>query len=234
MALVLVGGFSLNIVTGRSTFASPPRFHVHAFIFMGWLAIFLTQVTLADNGSLALHRRLGWIAAVWVPLMLISGVYMTVADARSGRIPPVFEPAAFLIMDWLAVFGFAGMVTAAIMRRRQTQWHRRLMLCSMAMILGPGFGRLLPMPMLIPWTVLAANAPGLLFPLAGAIRDWRADGRVHPAWWWGIGAMLAMLFAMQVLPHTSLGLDLYAWVTSGSDKALPPLDFPMLSHAMPH
>lgn len=233
MALILVGGFSLNLAMGRSTFASPPRVHVHAFLFMGWLAIFLTQTALAERGSLALHRRLGWIAVVWVPLMVVSGLYMTVADVRAGRSPPFFQPAAFLVMNSLEILCFAGMV-AAIAYRRQTQWHRRLMLCAMVMILGPGFGRLLPMPMLMPWTIAVCSLPGLLFPIAGAIRDWRVDGRVHPAWWWGIGAILAMLAVIQYLPSTGPGLDLYARVVGDSAKALPPLDFPMLSHAIPH
>ncbi|MFT3763538.1 MAG: hypothetical protein QM761_13225 [Pseudoxanthomonas sp.] len=230
MALVLVAGFSLNLAMGRSTFASPPRFHAHALLFFGWTALYVTQNALAANNSLALHRRLGWLAAIWVPLMVVSGIYMTVLDVRAGRLPPFFQPAYFLAMNPLQILGFAALVLAAILQRRRTQWHRRLMLCAMATILGPGFGRLLPMPLFIPWTGWAAFAPGLLFPVAGAIRDLRRDGRVHPAWWWGIGAMLAVQTLVGLLAASPAGLAAYEWVTSGLPHPLPPYDFPIFSH----
>lgn len=232
MAAVLVAGFALNLAMGRSTFASPIRFHIHAFLFFGWTALFVTQNTLAATGSLSLHRRLGWLATVWAPLMVVSGIYMTVADIRGGRVPPFFAPAYFLVMNPLQILCFAGLVLAAITQRRRTQWHRRLMFCAMAAILGPGFGRLLPMPLLIPWAGLAANGAGLLFPIAGVIRDLRKDGAVHPAWWWGIGAMLATTILIEIIVRSTLGLGIYEIITQGAAHALPPYDIPMLSQ--PH
>ena len=53
----MVAGFSLQLAMGRSTFAAPLRVHVHAVLFMGWVAIMLTQSQLAMRGPLALHRR---------------------------------------------------------------------------------------------------------------------------------------------------------------------------------
>lgn len=39
MTLVIIAGFSLNIIMGRSSFAAPPLVHAHAIVFMGWVAI---------------------------------------------------------------------------------------------------------------------------------------------------------------------------------------------------
>jgi hypothetical protein len=227
MALILVAGFSMQLAAGRSTFASPLRFHLHAAVFFGWAALYVLQSALVARGSLALHRRLGWLATVWIPVMLVSGLLMTIAGVRSGRTPPFFQPAYFLTMNSLHLLAFAGLVTAAIVQRRHTQWHRRLMFCAMAFLLGPGFGRLLPMPLLIPWTGIAAIAPVFLFPLVGAIRDWKRDGRVHPAWKWGMGAMLATLVLIELLGTRGPGLAYYDAVTHGT-VAAPPLEFPML------
>ncbi len=55
MALVVVAGFSLQLVSGRSSFASPPLVHAHAIVFMGWVAIYVLQNTFATTGNLALH-----------------------------------------------------------------------------------------------------------------------------------------------------------------------------------
>jgi hypothetical protein len=228
MALVLVAGFSTQLAAGRSTFASPLRFHLHAFVFFGWTALYVAQNSLAATGSLALHRRLGWLAVIWIPLMVVMGMWMTIAGVRTGRLPPFFQPAYFLTMNTLGILGFVALAVAAILLRRNTQWHRRLMFCAMASILGPGFGRLLPMPLFIPWTGLAALAPGFLFPIAGVIRDLRRDGRVHPAWGWGVGTMLALLLLTQVLGTRAPGVAFYELVTSDLAAPAPPLDFPML------
>lgn len=36
MVIVTIAGFALNFAMGRSTFASPAIYHVHALVFMGW------------------------------------------------------------------------------------------------------------------------------------------------------------------------------------------------------
>ena len=43
MAAIIVAGFSFQLAMGRSTFASPVRVHVHAVLFMGWVAIYLAR-----------------------------------------------------------------------------------------------------------------------------------------------------------------------------------------------
>lgn len=228
MAAIIVAGFAFQLAAGRSTFAAPPRVHIHAFVFFGWVALYVLQNTLAATGSLALHRRLGWIAAAWVPAMVVAGTYVTVANIQAGRVPPFFQPAYFLLMNPLHILLFAGLVAAAILLRRRTQWHRRLLFSATASLLAPAFGRLLPLPLLIPWAAWAAFLPTLAFPVAGAIRDWRRDGRVHPAWWWGIGAVLGLLIALELLVRSPLGIAIYQAVTGGSPGALPPLGYPPL------
>jgi hypothetical protein len=228
MASVLVAGFAMNAALGRSTFASPPRVHAHAFVFFGWTVLYVTQNALAARGSLQWHRQLGWAATAWIPLMAVSGMWMTIAGVRAGRTPPFFEPAGFLTMNTVHMLAFVCIAAAALLYRKQTQWHRRLWLCAMAMLLGPGFGRLLPMPLLIPWSSVAVVLPGLLFPLAGVVRDLRRSGSVHPAWVWGIGTMLAAVLLVELAGSRAPGLAYYEAVTQGAPAAQPPLGYPIL------
>lgn len=182
IAVTIVAGFSFQLAMGRSTFASPLRVHAHAIVFMGWVAIYVTQNFLATSGNIALHRRLGRIGAVWVIAMVVLGFVVTIEMARRGQVPFFFQPAHFLIFDPVSVLAFAGMVYWAIAMRKRTDWHRRLQFCAMTLLLGPAFGRLLPMPLLAPWAWEAAFAVTLLFPAAGMVADLRRSGRVHPAW----------------------------------------------------
>lgn len=187
MAVLIVAGFSFQLAMGRSTFASPVRVHAHAILFMGWVFIYLLQNIFVATGRMHWHRRLGWLAAVWVVPMVISAFVVTVEMVRHGTVPFFFQPLQFLIFDPITVTGFAGLTAAAIMLRRRTEWHRRLHFSAMALLLAPAFGRLLPLPFLQPWAWEASFVAGLLFPISGAIADVRRRGSVHPAWKWGIG-----------------------------------------------
>ena len=227
MALVLVAGFSFQLAMGRSTFASPLPLHLHALLFFGWTFFYLLQTALVATGSSAVHRRFGWLAVVWVPAMLFMGIYVTVMVVRRGATPFFFEPLYFLVMNPMTLVAFAGFTTAAIVLRRRTQWHRRLMFCGMALLTGPGFGRLLPMPLLIPYAGWATFAAVMLFPIAGVVRDLRSEGRVHPAWWWGIGAIVAMQVSIDLISRSGVGTAIYDAALKGSPGAsVPPLAFP--------
>ena len=95
------------------------------------------------------------------------------------------------------------------------------------MLMGPGFGRLLPMPLLPPWAWEATFAAGMIFPIAGVIVDLRRSGRVHPAWIRGIAAMLFAFLMVEGITYSPLGQVLYRAVTVDSPGAkVPPLEFP--------
>lgn len=226
MALVIVSGFSLQLAMGRSSFSSPPLVHAHAITFMGWVALYVTQNALATSGNLALHRRLGWIGAGWIIAMIVLGNLVTIAMVRRGQVPFFFRPLQFLVFDPASLFAFAGLAYAAIRLRRKTDWHRRLHFCGMSLLLGPGFGRLLPMPLLIPWAWEATFAATLVFPIIGVVADKRRSGRVHPAWFWGIGVMFGTLLVVEAITYSPIGDALYRVTTAGSPGAqVPPLDF---------
>ena len=227
MTAIVVAGFSLQLAMGRSSFASPVRVHLHAVLFMGWVAIYLVQNIFVATDRMWFHRRLGWIAAVWVVPMVVSGFIVTVERVRAGTVPFFFKPLQFLIFDPVAVLTFAGLTAAAILLRRRTGWHRRLHFCGMTILLAPAFGRLLPLPLLQPWAWEAAFAVTLLFPIAGAWSDSRRDGRVHPAWTWGMAAIIASFVLTQAITYSPAGTAIYESVTAGTPgAALGPLDFP--------
>lgn len=226
MALVIVAGFSLNYAMGRSTFAARPLVHIHGLVFMGWVALFVAQSWLATRGPVALHRKLGWFGAGWAAVLVLMAFWIIIDVTQRGTTPFFFRPQHFLIANPLSALVFAALTWSAIRLRRRTDWHMRLHICAMAAIIGPGFGRLLPMPLLIPYAFELAGIAGLAFPVAGMIRDRLRAGRVHPAWWWGVLAILAVIPISHLLARSPVGDAIYAAVTAGHPGAeVPGLEF---------
>lgn len=227
MAGLLIAGFGLTLAVGRSSFNRPPIVHAHAIVFMGWMVIYVLQNWFATQGPIALHRRLGWLAMGWLALMLYLGTAVTLMNVRAGTTPFIFQPLHFLVFDPLSLIGCICLIVAGVSLRMHTGWHRRLNYCGMALLVGPGFGRLLPMPLLIPWAFHATFVCVMLLPVIGIIADLRRDGRVHPAWWWGLGGIVATEIVTDIIAFGPLGLTLYQVVTAGTPgAAIAPLAFP--------
>ncbi len=219
MALVLIAGFSFNLAMRRSSFGAPLIWHVHAVVFMTWVGLFVTQAWLGTSGPAALHRQLGWLATGWVLLMIVMGTVITVTVVQRGITPFFFQPQHFLIANPLGVLCFSGLTFAAIRLRRRTDWHRRLQLCAFAALLGPGFGRLLPMPFLTPVAFEAAVVAGMTMPAIAMVREYRREGRVHRAWWWGEGSIAAVLLIATLVAYSPVGDAIYATTVAGTPGA---------------
>jgi len=223
MAAVIVAGFATNLALGRSTFAVPLVYHIHAFVFFGWVVIFLAQNYLVSHDNLALHRKLGWIAVVWVPVMVALAVAIMFTSLRRNGGPFFFDQNEFMISNVLQLVCFAGLVGAAILQRRNTGWHRRLMFVAMAILTGPGLGRLLPMPLMIPhaWRIMVVVT--MIFPIIMMIADKRRYGKVHPALLWGVGVVLVTQVVADLIAYSPLGESLTHMVIDGTPGAERPM-----------
>ncbi|MBU2605371.1 MAG: hypothetical protein KKC43_05720 [Alphaproteobacteria bacterium] len=216
MAFVLVSGFVVQLALGRSSFNAPLIVHLHAVVFMGWVGIVLAQSWLATGGNIAMHRQLGKLALVWAITMIVFGTLVTLAATQTGRTPFFFQPQHFLIANPMTLLGFAGLLIAAIALRQQTDWHARLQVGAFVMLMGPGFGRLIPMPLLTPYAFETAGLVALLVPAIGMLRDWRVHGRPHPAWLWGTGVLIAVMVLARMLAFSPVGAAIYESATAGS------------------
>lgn len=182
IAAITLGGFILNAAMGRVDIpAIPVWIHLHAIAMTAWLALFVTQNRLAASGNLKLHRRLGWAGAFLVCAIAGLTCFSGVMAVALHRLPPFFTPPYFLALTQVEALGFAGMVYAGIVNRRDTQTHRRLMFGATIIAADPGISRILPMPLLGPWGPWLAMAVQLCFIAAMVLHDRKTLGRVHPA-----------------------------------------------------
>lgn len=216
MCVVTVAGFVVNLAFARSSFDAPLPTHLHAVTFMGWVFLFIIQSRLGVGESRALHRKLGWISAGWTMLMLVMGCVVITSVMRRGATPFFFQPQHLLIVDPLSLIVFVAITWWAIARRRETDWHSRLHIAAMTMLVPPGVGRLLPLPLMMPWAFEWAGLVSLIFLAIGMVRDKVKLGRVHPAWWAGIAGMVIVTGGGRVIAFSPVGDALYRAVVAGS------------------
>ena len=201
-----VGAFSPGLLNPASRRGPvTPLVALHAVAFTGWLVLYLVQSVLASTGNLRLHRRLGAAGSVLAVAMIVVGYRTTIDMVRRGfdlsgdldRLGPVVFQTAFQLWG-LALFG--GLVLAAILNRRRSAVHKRLMWLAIPPLLGAPvvhaighFGLPLVVAPLANLTLLAAN------PLYDRI----VLGRAHPVSLWGgvLLVLFANVLAVIVSPH---------------------------------
>ena len=182
------------------------------------------------SNDTAAWRRQALVTSV-MALVFVAGFLNQFLMGRSSfDAPLVVHVHAVVFFGWVAINTvqacFALLTGAAIRLRHDTGWHRRLHLCALATLMGPAFGRILPMPLMIPWAMELAMLPGLAFPAWLAWRERREDGAVHPAWIVGLLALPLTMLVAWLLAHSPIGDALYQQVVAGrAGEAVPGLAF---------
>lgn len=204
MAIVIFVGFAPTFYL-RSLFGAPttitgavalsPLALLHAFLYTGWVVLFIVQTSLVARQRVAVHRRLGTAGAVLAAAMVVVGVFTAIRAAARGSAPPGVDPLAFLAIPIGDMVVFPIFVAAAVAMRRNKEAHKRLMLMAYISILVAGVAR---------WPGVVALGPfgffGLtfIFVLIGVGYDLWSRRRVHPVYLWG-GALLAASVPLRLM-----------------------------------
>lgn len=204
LAVFIIFGFFQFAMRGFSNPAeAPPIVHLHGGLMVGWLGIFVAQNLLIHRGQLPIHRKLGWTAAALVPVIAVTGIWVGYNAVAMHRVPPFFSNSYFLVLTAVSSLVFAATVGWAVTLRRQVQWHRRVMLGAMFILLEPALGRLLPMPLFGMWGEWIVLVFQLVFVAILARHDRKVLGEIHPATK-AIAAILVMAHvlveALAILP----------------------------------
>lgn len=225
MSALIVAGFAFNFAMGRSSLSLPPIYHLHGIVMLSWIGLYLTQNSLIFTGNVAMHRRLGWLSIPLIPLVAVMALLVMSTSLRRTGGPFFFDQNSFLISNTAGLAVFVGLAVWAILVRANTGWHRRLMFCAFAILLGPGLGRLLPMPLFMPysWWIGSIMVP-MLFPIIGMIADKLRYDRVHPAWFWGVGTIVAVQIASDLVAYSEWGLAFTRDFLSGTPGAERPME----------
>ena len=185
---------------------------MHGAVFTLWLLLFVAQPAFIAQGSIRLHRRIGLLGAGLAAAMVVMGLVATFVAIRVHMVPSFFPKGVFLVMNAVGICVFGGIVAAGVALRRNAEWHKRLMLTATVSILGPGLGRFLPMDAFGAAAPLVMFGIILGFALAGPVADLIVRRRVHPAYLWGLAAILATDLSIPLLAFAPPTTALVHWI----------------------
>jgi hypothetical protein len=203
LAVSAAAGFGSFALRGFVMQPVPLHVHVHAALFVAWIALFITQTTLAQRGAFALHRRLGWLALLLAGAMIVAGIVVAAEAVRLGRAPPFFPANIFLSLSFLELATFAALLAGAIALRRKTDWHRRLMLGATIALIGPAWGRVLPMPDLGPMGGFAIMGAQMAYVAVAIAYDLAQKRPLHGAYLWTTGAIVVQAIGTPLLANAA-------------------------------
>lgn len=188
--------------------------HVHGILCTAWLVLHFGQARLVAARHVKLHTRMGIFTALIGVAIVVTGAMLSIDTALLGRAPPGRDPLQFLSVSLGSTVMFGLFLTAALVLRRRSEWHKRLMLLTTMVFLLPAIGRLdryvveygIPRGVL-PFIVTAA------FLVWACMNDLRKRGHVHPAYSVGGSVLLAAIPFRIWLGTNDFWMPFARWVT---------------------
>jgi hypothetical protein len=176
--------------------------HAHGALFTTWVVLFVVQTALISSRRVAVHRRLGVAGAVLAGAMIVAGCLTAIATARRGGSVAGMDSLSFLAIPLFDMVLFAGFLTVALVRRRDKEAHKRLMLLAYISIVVAAVARL---PGVIALGPPAFFGLALLFVVAGAIYDFVSRRRVHPVQYLFTGIAMVFFYVLLLSLAEHLG-----------------------------
>ena len=189
--------------------------HLHASVYVGWLALFIFQCFLVAVGNIKLHRRVGNFGLVYGCGVVIVGLTTTIvkfaANLEANGLEQVQHTEIFPFTDMVLFSAFFG---AAAYYRKRPELHKRLMIVTACTILIASTGRF----------ALALGTEGALFHLVSLTLwlspillamgyDLVRNRVVHPVYLIG-AAVIAISSFRESLSYTDTWVSFTHWLAS--------------------
>lgn len=184
--------------------------HVHAAVFVTWLALFAAQAALAATGRVAQHVRLGpWLFAFGI-LLIVMG--LTVAFGRFSEVVAAGDMATAqrkLFGPLRDMIVFTPFLAAGWIYRRRPEIHKRCMLVATTILLVAAVGRMKFLGTPPPESLMLLVWPLPIY--VAMLYDYVTKRLIHPVYVIGMLAMVAMRLVLP-LRGTATWLDFTAWL----------------------
>lgn len=181
--------------------------HFHGLMALLWILLLIVQPFLIRAKKYELHRQLGKLGYVIMPLLVVSLFFVAKATyLRNIKTMPEVEALAILPNGTVEIFDFSILFILAMIYRKNTAYHLRFMASTGLMMVGPGLGRMmvsagLPFPVVLLIIILSTTGVALVwmildirnkksaFPMGTfvllGLSAFFINANNHSAWWQG-------------------------------------------------
>jgi hypothetical protein len=206
--LVVFLGFAKSYFLAGMLGAKLPNIlvHIHGALFVTWTLLLLLQTTLVATGKVKLHTTLGVCGFVLIPVMVVVAVLTLFDSIRRNGV--AVAPELLLVGDLVELGLFAALTCWALLARRDSASHKRLMVLGTLAMLGPAIDRW-PFPIGRPF---GAVAIGLALPLLVAAYDLWSIRRVHRSTRTAYAIILGAYFLIFPVAQLPLWHHVVAWI----------------------
>ncbi len=211
---VVLAGFSVDVDLLSDMSGVSWLVRMHGLVMLTWIALFFTQALLVTRHRVHLHMRLGIFGAVLALIVVVADTATVVVACRLGgnHMPPGMPRSLFLAFGLFNLLTFAILVGAALgLRRRLTDWHKRLMLLAAILLLDAALARFIGA--YTSWSIDSSTLRNLLMIACIAIDTWR-NRRLHPAFILGGVLVFVNDYVASWAAGTAAWAKFTAWVLS--------------------
>jgi hypothetical protein len=147
LPLIFVAGFWIPYLSEIPRFDASITVpvHLHALLLFAWVVLLVVQPLAIRSGAFNLHRVLGRISYVLMPLIVLSAVAMMHKEYHEHLASGVRSGAAlaaeFLSASQLALLGIFYCSAIIHIKRHEVAAHMRYMICIALVLLPAGLAR---------------------------------------------------------------------------------------------
>jgi hypothetical protein len=206
IAAIVAAGFSRSFYgTFVGGVMHPWIIHVHAAVYVGWLALLIAQTVLAARGRIALHRKVGRFGIAYGVLVfalgLIVAVAMPVINAHAG-LWDTARAEQFLAIPLGDMVLYGSFFGAAVAYRSRPEIHKRLIVLTAVAIMFAAVGRAATNAGVLIDDPDAFSSTALRLALwyspviVAMAHDLVTRRRIHSVYWIGVAAMAVALLRL--------------------------------------
>lgn len=184
-----------------------PLVHVHGWSFFAWYILLPLQAGLIRTRKVSTHRNLGLASAALGTLMILVGLIVSLVQIDKAR---AADGNPFWQLMGVPIFGvwilFTIFYLLAMHRRRRVEDHKRFIILASAVALSAATFRIVAKVAGFNTSVaIVGMLACVIFPIAAIIHDRRTRHGIHPAYAWGVPAIVLVIAGSFLLGVTPLG-----------------------------
>lgn len=218
--IYVIAGFTPTYFAplAAGSFKAKPVYHLHGIMYMLWIVLIISQPLLIRLRLTHLHKKIGYAGLTLAVGMFVIGIVMAFVSNHNALVNGADKTAlAFLIVPLTDMLLFGTFISLAMLRLKDTETHKRLILLATLSILPAAFGRIIgiyglsvPLGLFLQESIL----------ILGIVYDIYTRKRIHPVYLYGGAAVVIIHLVRFPLGETEEWLYIARLLSLGWERLI--------------